>query len=61
MRRQEQLGVSSQGSKDLPQGLAEEIFASSDWTLALDVLAAGEQHKHGRSTRLQQKQAPSDM
>ena len=51
--RQEQLGVSSSGAEDLPQGLAEGTFASSDrmlrWTCLLRV-----QHKHGRSTRLQQ-------
>ena len=43
--------MSSQGAKDLPQGLAERTFASSDrtrrWTCLLRV-----QHKHGRSTRL---------
>ena len=50
VRRQEQLGVSSQGAKDLPQGLAEEIFASSDrtrrWTCLLRGTAqAREEHK----------------
>ena len=60
VRRQEQLGVSSSGAKDLPQGLAEGIFASSDGTRRWTCLLR-EQHKHGRSTRLQQKQAPPDM
>ena len=41
LKRQEQLGVSSQGARDLPQGLAEGEFASSDRTRRLDVLAAG--------------------
>ena len=50
VRRQKQLGVSSQGAKDLPQGLAEGIFASSDrtrrWTCLLRGTAqAREEHK----------------
>ena len=50
VRRHEQLGVSSQGAKDLPQGLAEEIFASSDrtrrWTCLLrETAQAREEHK----------------
>ena len=53
VRRQEQLGVSSPGAKDLQQGLTEGTFARSDrtrrWTCLLRV-----QHKHGKSTRLQQ-------
>ena len=52
MKRQEQLGVSSPGEqKDLPQGLAEGDFASSDRTWCWTCLLRG-QHKHGRSTRL---------
>ena len=52
VKRQEQLGVSSQGAKDLPQGLAEGEFASSDRTRRWTCLLRG-QHKHGRrSTRL---------
>ena len=51
--RQEQLGVSSSEDKDLPQGLAEGTFASSErtrrWTCLLRV-----QHRHGKSTRLRQ-------
>ena len=50
VKRQEQLGVSSQGAKALPQGLAEGEFASSDrtrrWTCLLRVTAqAREEHK----------------
>ena len=50
VRRHEQLGVSSQGAKDLPQCLAEGIFASSDrtrrWTCLLRGTAqAREEHK----------------
>ena len=61
VKRQEQLGVSSQGAKDLPQGLAERTFASSDrtrrWMCLLRVTAqAQEEHKTP-----QQKQAPPDM
>ena len=60
VKRQEQLGVSSQGAKDLPQGLAERTFASSDrtrWTCLLRVKAQAQQeHKTP-----QQKQAPPDM
>ena len=60
VKRQEQLGVSSQGAKDLPQGLAERTFASSDrtrrWTCLLRVTAqAREEHK------TPQQQAPPDM
>ena len=44
--RQEQFGVSSSGAKDLPQGIAEGKFASSDrtrrWTCLLWV-----QHRYG--------------
>ena len=47
VKRQEQLGVSSQGAKDLPQGLAEGEFASSDPAAALDVLAAGTAQARG--------------
>ena len=49
VRRQEQLGVSSQGARDLPQGLAEGIFASSDrtrrWTCLLRGTAQARKHK----------------
>ena len=62
MKRQEQLGVSSQGAKDLPQGLAERTFASSDrtrrWTCLLQVTAQAREEEHKTP---QQKQAPPDM
>ena len=62
MKRQEQLGVSSQGAKDLPQGLAERTFASSDrtrrWTCLLRVTAQAREEEHKTP---QQKQAPPDM
>ena len=48
--RQEQLGVSSSGAKDLPQGLAEGTFASSDRTRRWTCLLRA-QHKHGRSAK----------
>ena len=46
MKRQEQLGVSSQGAKDLPQGLAEDIREQRP-DAALDVLAAGDSTSTG--------------
>ena len=50
VKRQEQLGVSSQGAKDLPQGLAEGEFASSDrtrrWTCLLQVTAQAREEEH---------------
>ena len=49
VKRQEQLGVSSQGAEDLPQGLAEGEFATGR---GAGRACCGEQHKHGRSTRL---------
>ena len=62
VKRQEQLGVSSQGAKDLPQGLAERTFASSDrtrrWTCLLQVIAQAREEEHKTP---QQKQAPPDM
>ena len=50
VRRQEQLGVSSSGAKDLQQGLAEGYIREQRPDAALDVLAAGtaqarEEHK----------------
>ena len=52
--------MSSQGAKDLPQGLAEGEFASSDWTRRWTCLLrvteqAQEEHK------TPQQQAPPDM
>ena len=62
VKRQEQLGVSSQGAKDFPQGLAERTFASSDrtrrWTCLLRVTAQAREEEHKTP---QQKQAPPDM
>ena len=62
VKRQELLGVSSQGAKDLPQGLAERTFASSDrtrrWTCLLQVTAQAREEEHKTP---QQKQAPPDM
>ena len=61
VKRQEQLGVSSQGAKDLPQGLAEGEFASSDrtrrWTCLLRVTAQAREEEH----KTPQQQAPPDM
>ena len=54
--------MSSQGAKDLPQGLAEGEFASSDrtrrWTCLLRVTAQAREEEHKTP---QQKQAPPDM
>ena len=61
VKRQEQPGVSSQGAKDLPQGLAEGEFASSDrtrrWTCLLRVTAQAREEEH----KTPQQQAPPDM
>ena len=51
VKRQEQLGVSSQGAKDLPQGLAEGNSRAATGRGA-GRACCREQHKHGRSTRL---------
>ena len=47
MKRQEQLGVSSQGAKDLQQGLAERDIREQRPDAALDVLAAGDSTRTG--------------
>ena len=47
VKRQEQLGVSSQGAKDLPQGLAERRTREQRPDAALDVLAAGDSTSTG--------------
>ena len=44
MKRQEQLGVSYTGAKDLAQGLAERTFASSDRTQQERVLVQTDSH-----------------
>ena len=66
VRRHEQLGVSSQGAKDLPQGLAEGDIREQRPDAALDVLAAGNSTSTGgaqdsNSNRLHQTCRPVDQ
>ena len=59
VKRQEQLGVSSQGAKDLPQGLAEGGIREQRPDAALDVLAAGTAQAREEEHKTQQQQQAS--